>query len=89
MRKTSTELPAGQSAVPPAPAAPQTVRVAYHDGPPELTFYNHAWIRGMPQALTREDWEAMQKRGDFGEFDFKLEQPLLSPAPATNVITEE
>lgn len=46
------------------------IPVAYHAGPEEIGYYNKQWQRDVAQPLTREDWAAMQARGDFDEFNF-------------------
>lgn len=50
-------------------------RVAYHDGPPEITFYGINWRRGEAQVVTDEAWAVIQARGDFREFDFRTINP--------------
>lgn len=54
-------------------ASTGTLRVAYHDGPPEIGYFGAQWQRGVPQEVTTEAWEAMQQRADFGPFDFRIE----------------
>lgn len=51
------------------------VRVAYHDGPPEIHFAGLTWRRGVADTVTAEKWAEMQARGDFKEFDFRPETP--------------
>lgn len=46
------------------------ITVAYHDGPPAIGFFGRQWTRGVAQVVTPEEWEGMQARGDFKEFDF-------------------
>ncbi len=53
--------------------------VAYHDGPPEITFFGMDWQRGVSREVTHEQWAAMQLRGDFKEFDFLV---VVQQAPA-------
>lgn len=55
------------------------MNVAYHDGPPEISFYGRAWRKGVPQPVSEQDWEAMRARGDFAEFDFRVETHHPSP----------
>jgi len=62
-----------------AAAAPQPSRVAYHQGPPEVHFAGRVWRQGDSQPVTDAEWAAMQKRADFGHFDFKP-TPQASPA---------
>lgn len=50
-----------------------TVSVAYHAGPPEITFYGREWRIGQPQPIPITDWIAMNQRADVGEFNFKEE----------------
>ncbi len=50
-----------------------TLRVAYHDGPPEIGYFGSQWQRGVAQEVTTEAWAAMQKRADFGPFDFRIQ----------------
>ncbi len=57
---------------------PETVRVAYHDGPPAIHFAGLPWRRGVPLDVSAEKWAQMQARGDFREFDFR-EEPGLYP----------
>jgi len=45
-------------------------QAAYHDGPPEIAFAGRAWQRGQPQAVTEQEWLAMQARPDFAGFAF-------------------
>jgi hypothetical protein len=46
-------------------------KVAYHAGPPEISFCGRDWRCDMPQEVTAAEWERMQLRGDFREFDFR------------------
>lgn len=48
------------------------VKVAYHDGPPTLTFYGRRWSRGVGQTVTADVWAAMQARADCAPFDFRV-----------------
>lgn len=52
----------------------ETITVAYHDGPPEIGFCGRQWQRGVAQPVTADEWEAMQARADFNEFNFSEEQ---------------
>lgn len=52
------------------------MRVAYHEGPPEVTFHGIRWQRDVPQTVTPAQWAGMLARPDIKEFDFKV-----SPAP--------
>lgn len=64
----------GSRASRPAPGAepaPQAVRVAYHQGPPEIHFAGLPWRRGVADAVSAEKWAEMQARGDFHHFDFR------------------
>ena len=72
----------------PASSGPSAFRVAYHDGPPNITFYNIAWQRGVPQAIAAEEWAGMIARADFKEFDFRL-SPSTPDAPRSPLNTEE
>lgn len=63
----------------PLPTAQATLRVAYHDGPPAIRFLGIDWQRGVPQSVTDVVWWAMQARGDFPEFAFRIE-PAEPPA---------
>lgn len=56
------------------PEEPQGVRVAYHDGPPEIRFAGLPWRRGVADTISAEKWAEMQARGDFREFDFRIEK---------------
>lgn len=58
------------------------LRVAYHDGPPQISFGGNTWRRGVPEAITRAAWDAMRARADFAEFDFRPE-PVASAAPVS------
>lgn len=49
------------------------VRVAYHAGPPSIGYFGGQWQLGVPQEVTAEAWEAMQKRADCAHFDFRIE----------------
>ncbi len=71
---------------PTAPVA-GSVKAAYHDGPPEIIYYNRTWIRGVPQTIPLDDWAAMQKRADFDEFDFRV--PSDQPAAAADAASIE
>lgn len=53
---------------------PATVRVAYHAGPPAIGFYGRNWGKGEAQAVTPQEWTAMQQRADFNDFDFRVEE---------------
>lgn len=67
---------------PSAPAAdtPAAFRVAYHDGPPSITFMGITWQRGVPQAVAAEEWAGILAREDAPGFDFRIE-PAASSAP--------
>jgi hypothetical protein len=54
-------------------ATAETLRVAYHQGPPEIGYFGATWRRGVSQPVTRDAWAAMQARGDFSSFDFRIE----------------
>lgn len=47
------------------------VKVAYHSGPPELTFHGRLWYRGAAQEVSEADWLAMQARQDFPIHEFR------------------
>jgi hypothetical protein len=57
-----------------------TIWAAYHDGPPEISFFGYDWRRGVAREVTAEEWRRMQLRGDFKEFDFQS-SPLPNPLP--------
>lgn len=63
----------------PLPTAKEKLRVAYHNGPPAIRFLGIDWSRAVPQTVTDVVWWAMQARGDFPEFDFRIE-PAEPPA---------
>lgn len=46
------------------------VRVAYHKGPPAITFYGRDWRRDVAQSIPIEDWIAMNNRPDIAGFGF-------------------
>lgn len=54
--------------------APDTIRVAYHEGPPEIGFCNINWKRGEVQPITLTVWTAMHMRADFKQFNFTEEK---------------
>ncbi|MGE0358649.1 MAG: hypothetical protein AB7P08_17235 [Burkholderiales bacterium] len=65
-------IPAPAGAVPDAaPSRSRSVSVAYHEGPPSLTFAGRLWHRGVAQSVPAPDWAAMQQRLDFRHFNFK------------------
>lgn len=53
--------------------AARSVRVAYHDGPPAIHFAGLPWRRGVADTITAAKWAEMRARGDFPEFDFRVE----------------
>lgn len=58
----------------PTPAATaETLRVAYHQGPPEIGFNGAEWRRGVWLTVTPAEWAAMRARADFNNFDFRIE----------------
>lgn len=61
----------------PAGAQPLKVappmQVAYHLGPPDLTYCGRLWYRGKPQSVTESEWSAMRARADFAHFDFRVQ----------------
>ena len=61
------------------------LQVAFHQGPPQISFAGRNWQRGVPQSVTAGEWAAMQARGDFGPFDFK---PTPHEAPAIDLSKE-
>lgn len=61
------------AAAPNALTTPETLRVAYHAGPPSIGYFGAQWQRGIPQAVTAEAWAAMQARADCAHFDFRIE----------------
>jgi hypothetical protein len=64
------------------PDVTPTLSVAYHDGPPAISFFGMDWTRGAPREVTPMQWERMQLRGDFKEFDFRITpSPLPNPPP--------
>jgi hypothetical protein len=56
-------------------------QVAYHDGPPAISFFGMDWTRGVAREVTPMQWDGMQLRGDFKEFDFRVEASL-PPSPS-------
>lgn len=48
-----------------------TVRVAYHRGPPAITFWGRRWLRARPIEIPEQEWIAMQQRPEFAAFDFR------------------
>lgn len=71
----ATKRPAAAVETPEQPqGVPQSVRVAYHDGPPEIRFAGLPWRRGVADTITAEKWAEMNARGDFHEFDFRIEK---------------
>lgn len=62
-----TEQPAAATTA--APITP-TGRAAYHDGPPEIEFAGRRWLRGQAQALTADEFAALQARPDAAGFGF-------------------
>jgi len=60
----------------PTEAAPAPLRVAYHAGPPEISFAGLEWRRGVAKPIDLLAWSAMQAREDFAPFEFR-------PADAT------
>lgn len=72
------------------PDAPLAFRVAYHDGPPEITFLGIVFRRGEARAVSDQEWTAMRARGDFAEFDFRVVgEPAHHPSPITHHAAEE
>ena len=61
-----------------APAS-KDLRVAYHDGPPEIHFAGLPWRRGVADTVTPALWEYMQSRSDFNQFDFRPEPAQQEP----------
>lgn len=55
------------------PYAPASLQVAYHGGPPDLTYRGRLWYRGKPQSVTESEWSAMRARADFAHFDFRVQ----------------
>lgn len=59
--------------------------VAYHAGPPAITFFGMDWTREWAQEVTPMQWQGMQLRGDFKEFDFRVvgsgPKPARTPGP--------
>ncbi len=60
-------------------ASTALLQVAFHQGPPQISFAGRNWQRGVAQPVTADEWAAMQARGDFAPFDFK---PTPPDAPA-------
>lgn len=52
---------------------PKPLRVAYHDGPPEIGYAGLTWRRGEHKEITDHTWTVMKARGDFAPFDFRIE----------------
>lgn len=52
-----------------------SVKVAHHDGPAEISFLGRSWQIGVAQEVSFEEWQRMQARADFAEFDFRLAAP--------------
>lgn len=63
----------------PTRSASQTVSVAYHDGPPQISFWGRLWHRGDAQTIDADEWAAMKARFDFAPFQFR---PTAQAAPA-------
>lgn len=51
-----------------------TINVAYHSGPDEIGFCGNQWKRDQVQTITKAEWNAMQLRADFSNYDFKEEK---------------
>lgn len=51
-----------------------SLTVAYRAGPPSIGFYGRQWQREVAQPVTADEWEQMQARGDFDEFNFTEEK---------------
>lgn len=66
MKQKNTSTPAETTAAKP-------LRVAYHDGPPEIGYAGLAWRRGEAKEVTAHTWSVMQARSDFASFDFRIE----------------
>lgn len=49
-----------------------SVKVAHYDGPAEISFLGRNWQIGVAQEVSAEEWQRMQARADFAEFDFRL-----------------
>lgn len=62
-------------------AEPRPLLAAYHAGPPAIAFFGMDWTRGRAQEITPMQWQGMQLRGDFKEFDFRVEGASQSPSP--------
>ena len=60
-------------------------QVAFHQGPPQISFAGRNWQRGVPQSVTAEEWAAMQARSDCAPFDFR---PTQHEAPAIDLSKE-
>lgn len=65
----------------PFTASPQSISVAYHDGPPQISFNGRLWNRGDAQTIGAGEWAAMQSRADFAPFQFR---PTAQAAPAAS-----
>ena len=61
------------SAAPADDSAAKPLRVAYHDGPPEIGYAGLSWQRGVVKEVTAHTWSVMQARSDFAPFDFRIE----------------
>lgn len=53
-------------------SAPASLSVAYHDGPPAISFFGSRWERGKAKSVSAGDWAAMQARADCAPFDFRV-----------------
>lgn len=74
---TSAAAAAVATTATPAPVdtVDDTLRAAYHDGPPEIGYFGAQWRRGVPQKITAAGWAGMRERADFAAFDFRLITP--------------
>lgn len=61
------------------PVTSQSLSVAYHDGPPQISFNGRLWTRGDAQTIDADEWAVMKARADFAPFQFR---PTAQAAPA-------
>lgn len=53
-----------------AASAATSFRVAYHDGPPAITYAGSRWERDVEKTLTADEWAAIQARPSHAQHGF-------------------